>query len=149
LLCVYLTHVAIIQSKFQFQYPVLLFDGICNLCNRSVQFILANEEKTVIRFASLQSGFLDKNLPELSAGNDSFGSVVFINNGIVYTKSDAVIAVAGYLRAPYRYLKFLKWIPRPVRDGVYSLVARTRYRIFGKRKECMIPDPEIASRFLD
>jgi predicted DCC family thiol-disulfide oxidoreductase YuxK len=127
--------------------PVLLFDGVCNLCNRTVQFVLTHDPEGTVRFASQQSAFGQRarerfNLPVLQ-------TVVLLEGDTVYTKSDAALRVSRYLKRPWRWLEVLRVVPRPVRDFVYDLVARHRYRVFGKRDTCWLPRAEWKDRFLD
>lgn len=126
--------------------PVCLFDGVCNLCNGSVRFILAHEAAASIRFAAVQSSagrhLLDQlGLPEMP---DTF---VFIEDGRAFYRSQAALRIARHFRAPWRWLYLLRVVPRPVADRLYDLVARNRYRWFGKRDLCLIPSPAHAGRF--
>lgn len=126
---------------------LVLYDGACGLCHRSVRWILDREADTRLRFAPLQgsttSGLRDAGL----AIPDSLGSVVFIHAGQVFVRARAVARVAPYLRWPWRALgvmRFLPWLP----DLGYRLVARFRLRWFGTADLCLLPDPAKASRFL-
>lgn len=131
--------------------PVLLYDGVCGFCNKSVQMILDHDRRGEMRFAALQSEFGEavvRRHPELG-GVDS---VVFVDRSAgerVYVRSEAALRVAEYLGGPWRLFLAARVIPAPVRDFFYNLVARYRYKIFGKYDSCMLPPPEVRSRFLD
>lgn len=129
--------------------PIILFDGICNLCSGTVQFIINRDPSGTFRFASLQSRAGQTLLTEAGLDTDSFDSFVLIENGEIYTKSDAAFRVASKLQRPWSLLSIFRFIPRPIRNAVYDLVANTRYNIFGKKDHCMIPTPERRERFLD
>jgi predicted DCC family thiol-disulfide oxidoreductase YuxK len=133
------------------QRPLMLFDGVCNLCNAAVQWVIERDARGQIRFASLQSEAGRQALRE--ALGDGAGrlpdSFVLIDAHGVHSESSAALAVAGHLGWPYRLLTGTRIVPRFVRDAVYRLVARNRYRWFGRRDTCMLPTPHLASRFLD
>ena len=127
---------------------VVIFDGICNLCAQSVQFILRHEAKPEIVFASRQSVPGIRLLRELNFNPDEASSFVFISGGIAYVKSAAAIRVARQLRGAWKLLAAV-WIgPRPLRDYLYDIVARNRYRWFGQFDACTLPSPAFAERFL-
>jgi predicted DCC family thiol-disulfide oxidoreductase YuxK len=126
---------------------VILFDGVCNLCNGVVQFVIVRDPQAQFKFASQQSEagreiMRQYNLPEMT-------SVVLIRDGRALLKSDAVLEIARLLPAPWSWAVALKIVPRVLRDFVYDLVARSRYSIFGKREACWLPTPELRTRFLD
>lgn len=127
---------------------VLLFDGVCNLCNSSVQFILARDPKAKFRFASLQSDEGQALLQEFEDRPSDLSSVVLIEDGQLYARSDAALRVARQLSGGWPLLYAFIVLPRALRDAVYNWIARNRYRWFGKRDSCMIPSPELRSRFL-
>ena len=128
--------------------PILLFDGVCNVCNASVQFIIAHERAPVMQFASLQSE-LGRSLVGQHALSGDLDTVVLIDGGRVLTRSSAAVGVLKHLGGAWRALAALLWIvPRPLRNVGYDLFARFRYRLFGKRDECMVPTPELRARFL-
>lgn len=127
--------------------PVILFDGVCNLCNSSVQWIIRRDGRARFRFASLQSSYA-QNLPLLQ-GLVLPDSLVLIADGKVYVKSSAALRIAGLLGFPWLLLKGGLIIPRFIRDAVYDFIARNRYRWFGKQEFCMMPSPELKSRFID
>ncbi|MEC0696736.1 thiol-disulfide oxidoreductase DCC family protein [Bacillus atrophaeus] len=127
---------------------VLLFDGVCNLCNGAVQFIIKRDPDGLISFSSLQSETGQRLLKLNGLPTEYFDSFVFIEDGKVYTKSTAAIKVFRHLRGAWRFSVVLLAVPRPVRNMVYSLIAKNRYKWFGKKNECMLPSPAIKKRFL-
>ena len=130
-------------------HPIVLFDGVCNLCNRSVVHIIRHDPKARFRLASLQSPIGRELVAQHGLDPDALDTIVLIDRGKVYTKSDAALRIARRLRGPSRFWWTARLVPRPVRDAAYDLVARNRYRWFGKRDECMVPRPGDRERFLD
>ncbi len=126
---------------------LILFDGVCNLCNGFVQFIIKRDPDATFMFASLQSETAVKIRKE--NGSDSFeaDSVLFFDGFKLYSRSDALLEIARDLPG-FKWLTFSRFLPLWIRDSVYELVARNRYRLFGKREECMIPTPKLRGRFL-
>jgi predicted DCC family thiol-disulfide oxidoreductase YuxK len=129
---------------------IVLFDGVCNLCNRSVQFVIRRDRNDRFRFASLQGEMGRKLLAERGIDTATTDSIILIDPGVAwYVKSDAALEIARGLKG-YGWLPLLfGWLPRPLRDAAYDLVARNRYRWFGKQEQCMVPSPELRTRFLD
>ncbi len=128
--------------------PLILFDGVCHLCQGFVQFILARDPKAQFRFASLQSPIARHLLAACGAEAQDLNSVVLMAEGRAYTKSDAALRIAARLSGPWPVLKAFLLVPRPIRDWVYDRVAGNRYRWFGKSSACLIPTPELRHRFL-
>jgi len=129
--------------------PVILFDGLCNLCQGSVQFVLKHDRKKQFQFASLQSPVADKLLEPynlISLRPDSF---VLIEDGKLFMRSTAALRVCRKVNWPLPFLYGFIILPAFLRDMIYNLIARKRYQWFGKMNECWIPTPEISSRFLD
>lgn len=130
--------------------PVVLFDGVCNLCNGFVNYLIDRDPDAVLRFAALQSEVARERLAalgELPPAPEP-QSVLLIEDGRVYHRSTAALRVLGHLRSPVRFLKVLLIVPVPVRDVVYRFVARHRYRWFGRTEACRMPTPELKKRFL-
>ena len=133
-------------------HPVVLFDGVCNLCNAWVRWLVERDRAGLYRYASLQSGaareLLSTHLTEeqIAAIPDS---IVLVDEAGVHTLSTAVLRLVGGLGLPWKALVALLVIPRSVRDVIYRFVASNRYRWFGRRAACMVPTPQIANRFLD
>jgi predicted DCC family thiol-disulfide oxidoreductase YuxK len=129
-------------------HPIVLFDGVCNLCNGSVQFILKRDSQVRFRFASLQSEAGRSLLVEHGLDPDALSSVVVIEGGRVWQESSAALRIARHLPGAWKLLRVFTVIPRPLRDAVYRLIARNRYRWFGKSETCWLPTPELKGRFL-
>jgi predicted DCC family thiol-disulfide oxidoreductase YuxK len=127
--------------------PIIFFDGVCNLCNRSVQFVIKKDRDKKFRFASLQSQAGQEILQQYKLSQSDFNSFILFEDGQLYTRSTAALRVLSQLKG-WRWSRALQWVPRFVRDGVYNLVARNRYKWFGKQESCMIPSPDLVSRFL-
>lgn len=128
---------------------IVLFDGVCNFCNHSIHFIIDRDTGRRYKFAPLQSEVGRRLLAEHHLDPETINSVVLIENGRCYTKSTAALRIAGNLRFPWRLCTALRIIPWFVRDPIYNLIARNRYRIFGKSDACRVPTPELRQRFLD
>lgn len=128
--------------------PLVLFDGVCNLCNASVQFIIEHDPEGKIMFASLQSERGQAILQHLGMKMDDFDTFIFIEKGVAYTRSTGILKEIRYFRGLWRFLYVFIVIPRPIRDFFYNIVARNRYRWFGKKNECWLPTPELKMRFL-
>ena len=128
---------------------VILFDGVCNLCTGTVRFLLARDPNRWFRFGSLQSEAAKRLLESHGLPRESLETIVVIDGVRCFTKSDAALYVAGYLKGPWRVLRVLRLVPRCIRDAVYDGVARHRYRWFGKRDVCLVPAPEDAHRFIE
>jgi predicted DCC family thiol-disulfide oxidoreductase YuxK len=129
-------------------HPVVLFDGVCNLCNRSVAHIIQNDPGGVFRFASLQSDVARSLGLKFGCDTGALDTIVLIDNGRVYTRSDAALRIARRLEGPARHWYAARVIPRPVRDAIYGWVSQNRYRWFGQRQECKVPGPRTRQRFL-
>ncbi|WP_408007853.1 thiol-disulfide oxidoreductase DCC family protein [Pseudalkalibacillus sp. A8] len=127
---------------------ILLFDGECNLCNGIVQFVIKRDPSAQFKFAALQSETGQKLLKQYNLP-PRFDSFVLIENDKAYQKSSAGLKVARHLNGGWHLFTIFKIIPTPIRDVVYNFIARNRYKWFGKRDSCMMPTPDIKSRFLD
>jgi len=136
-------------NNIEEKHPVVLFDGVCNLCNRSVRFILARDPGGIFRFAPLQSDAGKNILRRYNLPTDKFGSFILLKEGELYTKSSAALKVLNELGGFWKLLYIFIVIPAPFRNAVYDLVAKNRYKWFGRSDECMVPTPEIRGRFLD
>jgi len=125
---------------------IVLFDGVCNFCNSSVQFIINRDPSGKFQFASQQSEVGERLMAAHGVrGNDS---IVYIENGQVFMKSTAALRIAKQLSGLWPACSIFTVIPLPIRNAVYNLIAKNRYRWFGKRESCMIPPPSIRKRFL-
>jgi len=125
---------------------IVFFDGVCNLCNSSVQFIIKKDHLNRFQFASLQSDFAVKFLSDFPEVKKE--SVLLYQNGDVYSHSTAALKIAANLKFPYSVLRIFLLIPKFIRDFFYNLIARYRYSWFGKRESCMVPDENISNKFL-
>ena len=130
------------------EHPVILFDGVCNLCNFAVDFVIRRDPEARFRFASLQDDFGQHILRENGLPSSELSTFVLVEQGQIYTKSTAALLVARHLGAPWPVTQIFLIIPRPIRDWVYGLIANNRYRLFGKRETCRLPSPEEKARFL-
>lgn len=128
---------------------ILLFDGVCNLCNRIVKFTIKRDPKGKFKFASLQSASGKALLKQFNLPLNNFDSFVYITNNKYYRKSSAGLHVLKDLGGIWKLFYVFMIIPKPIRDFLYNLIAKTRYKIFGKRDTCMIPTPDIKKRFLE
>ena len=131
-----------------FAHPVLLFDGVCNLCNAAVNFVIDRDPEAHFRFASLQSEAAAQLLAPHGLSTDDLDSVVLVADGQAYRRSRAVLETLRRLGGPWSWLYALVVLPRPVRDWLYEQVAVRRYRLFGKRDVCRVPTPDLQARFL-
>jgi predicted DCC family thiol-disulfide oxidoreductase YuxK len=129
--------------------PVVLFDGVCNLCNRAVQFIIKRDKKKQFRFAALQGKGGNDLLKKFDLPANLFNSFILVEGDKVYTRSTAALRVAKKLSGGWKLLYGLMIVPRFIRNAVYNVIAKNRYKWFGKRNECMIPAPGLKERFLD
>ena len=130
------------------EHPVLLFDGVCNLCEWSVRFVIERDPEAKFRFAPLQSAVAEELLAACGYEGEQLDSVVLVDDGEWYAKSDAVIRATRYLGLPYSALRLSGVLPTRLRDRCYDFVAERRYRWFGKRDRCLMPTPERERRFL-
>ena len=127
---------------------VLLFDGICNLCNGTVRFLLRADRSKKLFFASLQSDTGKQILQAYQFSGPPLQTVVFCSGPGYFTHSDAILQVFRVLGFPWSLLYLFKAVPRPLRDLLYRWVARNRYRWFGKKESCLLPTPALRQRFL-
>ncbi|RAJ79220.1 putative DCC family thiol-disulfide oxidoreductase YuxK [Chitinophaga dinghuensis] len=127
---------------------IILFDGVCNFCNASVNFVIRHDRQGYFRFAPLQSEIATELSRQYGFDTNALSSFILVENGKVYTKSTAALRVAGKLNFPVRLLSLLMIVPAFIRNGVYSWIARRRYRWFGRKDACMVPTPEVRSRFM-
>ena len=127
---------------------ILLFDGICNLCNTSVQFILKRDQKEQFLFASLQSDAAEKLLLQYKEKKIGMDSILLIEDGKVYQKSTAVLKICRHLNWPWRMFSAASQLPESFTDKVYDLIAKNRYQWFGKKDSCTMMMPEFKNRFI-
>ena len=127
---------------------IIFFDGVCNLCNNSVNFVIDRDKEQIFRFAPLQSDFAKEKLTPLGADPEQLDSIILLKNGKVYQKSSAALQIARKLTGAWPALSVLMVLPKFLRDFFYDIIARNRYRWFGKQDQCRIPTPELRKLFL-
>jgi predicted DCC family thiol-disulfide oxidoreductase YuxK len=137
------------DTNIKLDKPILLFDGVCNFCNSSVNFIVDRNSKKNILFSSLQSQTGQQLLEKFNLPKDNFNSLVLVDGDNYYTKSTAALKIAEYLDGNWKFLSILKIIPKFIRDFGYDFIAKNRYKIFGKSDQCRIPTKEMRERFLN
>ena len=128
---------------------IILFDGVCNLCNSAVNFVIDHDPKGRFRFAALQSDFGIAEMKRLGPRDDLMESIVLLEGDRAFTRSSAALRIARGLGFPWSMALVFWVVPRPLRDWAYDVVARNRYRWFGRRKECRVPTPELKARFVE
>ncbi|HVJ54495.1 MAG TPA: thiol-disulfide oxidoreductase DCC family protein [Aliidongia sp.] len=130
------------------QGPLVLFDGVCNLCSASARFLVTHDRTGRLRFAAMQSEAGRTVLRRHGLPLDDWDSFIFLDRGRLHLKSDAAFELARFLRSPWPLLRIGRVLPRPLADWLYDRVARNRYALFGRKEQCMVPSAEIRSRFL-
>ena len=128
---------------------IVLFDGVCNFCDASVQFVIRHEKNSTLKFASLQSETGTHLMKKYGLDSSEIDSIIFITNGKAYIKSSAALRLCKHLKGLYPLLFAFIIVPPFIRNSVYDWVARNRYKWYGKKDSCMIPSPEIRARFVD
>ena len=128
---------------------IILFDGVCNLCNKSVQRVLKNDKKNIFKLAALQSQVGQQLLQKYNLPLVNFGSFVLLQNDKIYLKSTAALLVAKQLSGPIKLLYGFMIVPVFIRNFVYDIIAKNRYKWFGKQATCMVPTDAIKDKFLN
>jgi predicted DCC family thiol-disulfide oxidoreductase YuxK len=131
----------------EFQRPVILFDGVCNLCNWWVNFVIDRDPTATFRFAHLQSS-MAQDLKKSGKLPGDIDSIILLDRGDVFQKSEAIFKIAKKLNGGWPAVRFLKIFPLFFRDWVYDQVARNRYSLFGRTDQCRLPGKDLQSRFL-
>ncbi len=134
---------------FQVRAPLILFDGVCNLCNAWVRFVVRRDPTGIFRFAAQQSPTGQALIEEHMRGVCQLSSVILIEENAIYTESDAVLQILARLAAPWSWIAFLRIIPRRVRDACYRFIVRHRYQWFGRTEVCQVPSADVRSRFVE
>lgn len=129
--------------------PLIFFDGVCNLCNAAVQFVVKRDPKAYFKFCSLQNPEASRLLASLNFQVPDFNSFILLQSGKVYTRSSAALRVARKLKGPVKVCYGFIIVPPFIRNWVYDLISNNRYKWFGKRDECIIPDAALSKRFLN
>ncbi len=127
---------------------VVLFDGVCNLCNGFVQFIIRHDKSGQIKFSQLQSTSGQSLLKPFSASIEKADSVIYIREGKIHLRSSAGLYILKDLGGVWKTATVFFIFPKPIRDFVYDIIAKYRYRWFGKRESCMVPTDELVERFI-
>ncbi|TDJ53248.1 MAG: thiol-disulfide oxidoreductase DCC family protein [Ignavibacteria bacterium] len=130
-------------------HHIILFDGVCNFCNYWVNFIIDRDKDDIFRFAALQSEAGQKLLNKFNLKAEDFNTFILIEGEIYFTKSTAALMIARKLNFPFKVLYYFIFIPKFLRDLIYSLIATNRYKFFGKRDICRIPSENEKEKFLD
>lgn len=130
------------QTKY-----LIVFDGVCNLCNWAVRFVIRRDPKAKFLFTPLQSAYGKELSFKYQFDTQKADSIQLIKNGILFIESDAILEIIKELAGPWRYFWYLKFWPRFIRDFIYRWIAKNRYQLFGKQEACMVPTPEIQKRF--
>lgn len=128
-------------------HPIILFDGVCNLCNSSVQFVIKHDKKEVFQFSSLQSDFGQQILEQNGLSGINLFSLILLDKGNIYTQSTAVLRIAKKLGGFWSLLYAFIIVPKFLRNGIYNWIARNRYKWFGKQEACWVPTEELKKRF--
>jgi predicted DCC family thiol-disulfide oxidoreductase YuxK len=129
--------------------PIVLFDGLCNVCDGSVQAILKRDREGIFRFASLQGRFGQETLKRMGMPTNDLETLVLLEDGKIHTRSTAVLRILHRMGGVWGFLYIFRFIPVPLRDAAYRLFARRRHRLFGRRDDCRIPTPGQRERFID
>ena len=138
----------LIQKQIFSSQAILLFDGVCNLCNSTVRFVMRHERRPELRFCALQSEGGTQLLTRHGINTDYLGSLILIEGESVFLTSDAALRLASYLKWPWSWGRAAVIFPRSLRDSAYDVIARNRYRWFGRHDACLLPTAELRSRLL-
>lgn len=130
------------------QYQIILFDGVCNFCNASINFIIDHDPEKHFKFAPLQSDFGQKILGQFNKNTEDFDSVILLKNNQLYQKSEAALEITKHLSGFWKYLTIFRILPTSVLNFFYDIIAKNRYLIFGKSDSCRMPTPDLKERFL-
>jgi predicted DCC family thiol-disulfide oxidoreductase YuxK len=131
------------------QHHIVIFDGVCNFCNGVVNFIIRRDPKALFSFTPMQSESGKRLIEKYDATMVGVDTILLIKNGQCYERTDAAIEIAGDLTGLWSMFRAFKILPKSFRDYFYRLFARNRYKLFGRREECMIPSPEVRVRFVE
>lgn len=129
-------------------HKIILFDGVCNLCNRSVNFIISKDSKDIFRFATLQSDIGMSLMSQHGINTTKTDSVILIDTNEYHERSSAILQIVKNLSGGYALLYFFIIVPKCIRDWGYDYIAKNRYKWYGKKDSCMVPTPELVSKFL-
>lgn len=131
------------------QQKIIVFDGACNLCNRWVQFVIKHDRDKIYKFCSIQSDTGKKITKQFLGGTDELKTIIFIDGNRLYIKSTAALYIVKNLSGVWSFLFVFVSIPKFIRNFIYDIVAKNRYKWFGKAEKCMVPSKDIMDRFID
>ena len=134
--------------KIPVNYQIILFDGVCNFCNSSINFIIDHDPEKRFKFAPLQSDIGQEILRKFNKNTKDFDSVILLKDNQLYEKSEAALEITKHLSGAWKYLSVFKVLPTFFLDFFYTIIAKNRYRIFGKTESCRMPTAELKERFL-
>lgn len=138
------------MQKLPKNKKIILFDGVCNLCNSAVQFIIERNKKDIFRFVALQSDLGKEICNYIGVDPKTTDSIILYEPGFAYyTKSEAALKIASQLGGFYGFLSGFNFLPKRINDCIYDYIARNRYKWYGKKESCMIPTPELKAKFLE
>jgi predicted DCC family thiol-disulfide oxidoreductase YuxK len=137
-----------ISKKIPTNYEIILFDGVCNFCNASINFVIDHDPDKHFKFAPLQSEIGQDILTQFNKNTEDFDSVILLKNNQLYQKSAAALEITKHLSGFWKYLSIFKVFPTFFLNFFYDIIAKNRYRIFGKADSCRMPTPELRERFL-
>jgi len=127
----------------------MVFDGVCNFCSGYVRLVSLVDQDGVIHFTAIQSPYGRQLATQRGVDPDDPATFLFFDHGAALDGTDAMVAMLARLRPPWRWLRLIKFVPRPLRDAVYRWTARNRYKLLGKRSTCIVPSPALRARFHD
>ncbi|AOM76460.1 thiol-disulfide oxidoreductase DCC family protein [Pedobacter steynii] len=130
------------------EQALVFFDGVCNLCNHTVQFMIKRDRKDYFRFAALQSEVAQQKLSGFNFRSEDLKTIILLEDGEIYLRSNAALRIARQLGGLWPMFYGLIIIPAFIRDFIYQLISKNRYRIWGKTESCMVPSPELKNKFL-
>lgn len=128
--------------------PIIFFDGVCNLCNASVQFVIAHDKKDQFKFTALQGDYAKEVLPKSNVDLEKLNTILLLEDGKLYTKSSAALRVARKLNGLIPLLYAFIIVPKFIRDWIYDIIAKNRYQWWGRQESCWVPTPELKSKFI-
>ncbi|MBI1937758.1 MAG: DUF393 domain-containing protein [Ignavibacteriales bacterium] len=131
------------------EHPIIFFDGVCNLCSGTINFLIKIDKRKVFRYSPLQSDFAKEKLHGIDLHVEGYQTIILLLNGSYYFRSEAIIKIFEQLRYPWRILAALKFPPLTFRDVIYKIISAKRYKLFGKKEKCMIPSKEISDLFIE
>ena len=143
------SEIALFLAKLPKNKKIILFDGVCNLCNSAVQFIIERDKKDIFRFVALQSDLGLEICNYIGIDPKITDSIILYEPGIAYYyKSEAALKIASQLDGFYSFLGSFNFLPKKIKDSIYDYIAKNRYKWYGKKEDCMIPTPELKAKFL-